>query len=168
MDKLLTDPDIGLMIWTWVCFAIMAGILAKFAWGPMVKAMEAREHRIKDDLAKAEGARKEAEATLARHAAALNQVKAEAQAILEEGKADAVRLKERILQEAREEAGKVAERARHEIELAKDKAVSDLQAQAASLSVAMASKILGREVKVADQDRLIQESLGEFKRQGMN
>lgn len=168
MDKLLTDPDIGLMIWTWVCFAVMAGILAKFAWGPIVKAMEARECKVREDLQKAEAARKEGEAVLAKHAAAMNQAKSEALAILEEGKADAVRLKGAILAEARDEAARVGARGRREIDLAASKAIGDLQAQAAALSVSMASKILGREVKPDDQDRLLQESLAEMKRQAMN
>lgn len=168
MDKLLTDPDTGLMIWTWVSFAVMAVILARFAWKPMLGALEAREHGIRHDLEKAEAARKEAEAVLAKHEAAMNQVKAEAQAILDEGKADATKLREKMLADAQAEAGKVGERARREIELARDKAVADLQAQAAALSVAMAGRILGREVKQADHDRLIQDALGEFKRQAVN
>ena len=161
-------PDLPTLVQQTILFAVLAGVLYKFAWKHILHALEEREGKIKGDLARAEVARKEAEASLARHEAAMNQVKGEAQAILDEGKADATRLKEKILAEAREEGGKIGERARHEIELAKDKAVAEIQAQAASLSIAMATKILGREVKAADQERLIQEALGEFKRQAMN
>ena len=161
-------PDPATLVQQVILFTVLAGVLYKFAWKHILHALEQREGKIKGDLDKAEAARKEAEAVLARHEAAMNQVKAEAQAILEEGKADATRLKEKILAEAREESARIGERARHEIELAKDKAVAEIQAQAASLSIAMATKILGREVKAADQERLIQEALGEFKRQAMN
>ena len=161
-------PDLPTFVQSTILFTVLAVVLYKFAWKHILHALEEREGKIKGDLDRAEAARKEAEAVLAKHQAAMNQVKAEAQALIDEGKADALRLKAGILAEAREEAGKVSERAKREIELAKDKAVLDLQAQAASLSVSMASRILGREVKASDQERLIQESLSEFKRQAMN
>ena len=161
-------PDLPTLVQQTILFAVLALVLYKFAWKHILHALEQREGKIRGDLEQAEAARKSAEAVLAQHQAAMDRVKGEAQAIVEEGKADALRLKETILAEAREEAGKVSERAKREIELARDKAVLDLQAQAASLSVSMASRILGREVKASDQDRLIQESLSEFKRQTMN
>lgn len=161
-------PDLPTLVQQTILFTILAVVLYKFAWKHILHALEAREGKIHGDLARAEAARKESEALLAQHQAQVNQVKAEAQAILEEGKADALRLKESILAEARSEAGKVGDRARREIELARDKAVAELQAQAAHLAVAMASKVLGREVQPRDQDRLIQDSLSEFKRQAVN
>ena len=161
-------PDPADLIQQVILFTVLAAVLYKFAWKHILHALEAREGKIRGDLDRAEASRKEAEAILARHQAAMDQVKGEAQAILDEGKADAVKLKEAILAEARAEAGRIQERSRHDIELARDKAVAELQAQAAQLSVVMATKILGREVKPADQDRLLQESLSEFKRQGMN
>ena len=161
-------PDLPTLVQQTILFTVLVAVLYTFAWKHILHALEAREGKIKGDLDRAEAARKDAEAVLAKHEAAMNQVKTEAQAILEEGKADATRLKEKILTEAREEAGKVGERALREIDLAKDKAVAELQSQAAALSLAMAGRILGRELKAADNERLIQESLAEFKRQGMN
>ena len=168
LDALI--PDGAVLLQQVILFTVLALVLYKFAWKHILHVLEEREGKIRGDLDKAEASRKEAEAVLAKHQAAMDRAKAEAQAVLDEGKADAVKLKEAILTEAREEAGKVGERAKREIELAKDKAVLDLQAQAASLSVSMASRILGREVKASDSDnaRLIQESLSEFKRQTMN
>lgn len=161
-------PDLPTLIQQLILFGVLAWVLYQFAWKHILKALLEREAKIRDDLQKAESARQSTEAVLARHEAQLNQVKAEAQAILEEGKADALKLKDKILGEARDEAGKVSERARREIELSRDKAVSDLQAHAAALSVAMASRILGREVQPADQERLLQESLSDLKRQALN
>ena len=166
LEALLPNKEV--LIQQVILFTILAVVLYKFAWKHILHALEGREGKIKGDLDRAESARKQAETVLARHEAAMNQAKAEALAILDEGKADAVRLKEAILTEARDEAAKVGERGRREIALARDKAIGDLQAQAAALSIAMATKILGREVKVADQDRLLQESLAEFKTQAMN
>ena len=167
MERLL-QPDTGLMFWTVVTFLGLVLVLGKFAWKPMLHALEAREAKIRGDLDRAEAARVEAEAVLARHQAAMDQAKGEAQAVLDEGKADALRLKDRILAEAREESRLTGERARREIEMAKDKAVSDLQAEAAKLSVEMAARILGREVKAADQERLIQEALKEFRHKALD
>jgi F-type H+-transporting ATPase subunit b len=161
-------PDPGVLLQQVILFTLLAVVLYQFAWKHILHALEAREGRIKGDLDRAESARKESETVLARHEAAMDRVKVEALAILEEGKADALRLKEAILAEARAEAARVGERGRREIELAASKAVGDLQALAAALSVAMATRILGREVKVSDQDRLLQESLTEMKRQAMN
>lgn len=161
-------PDLGTFVQQAILFAVLAGVLYKFAWRHILHALDEREKRLHGDMARAEQARKEAEAIVARHQAELDKVKVEAQAILDEGKADAERLKGSILEEARGEAKAVGERALREIALARDKAVSDLQQEAAQLSIVMASKILGREVKPADQERLLQESLAEFRRQAMN
>ncbi len=161
-------PDMSTLVQQVILFTVLAAVLYKFAWKHILHALEEREGKIKGDLDAAEASRKEAESLLVRHKAAMDQAKGEAQAILDEGKKDALRLKETILAEAREEAAKAAERSKREIALAGDKAVQELQTQAAALSVSMASRILGREVKASDQDRLIQESLGEFKRQTMN
>ena len=165
LEALIPNP--GVLLQQVILFTILAVVLYRFAWKHILHALEAREGKIKGDLDRAESARKASEAVLAKHEAAMNHAKVEALAILEEGKADALRLKEAILAAAREEAVRVGERGRREIELAASKAIGDLQAQAAALSVVMATKILGREVQVADQDRLLQESLTEFKRQAI-
>ncbi len=164
MDKLLTDPDIGLMIWTWVSFGIMAFILAKFAWQPMVHALEAREHHIQEEIDRAEANRAESARLLADHQAKLEASRLEAQKIIEEGKADAVRLKDQILKEAREEGERLVKGAKREIELAESKAVETLRQKTVELAVAAASRILERTLRPEDHKDVVNRFLQETER----
>ena len=91
MDKLLT-PDIGLTVWTVVTFLCVVFILGRFAWKPILSALEAREARIREDVRSAEESRRAAEASRREFESRLAGAKAETRALLDQAeKAKAVR-----------------------------------------------------------------------------
>ncbi|MGH9361525.1 MAG: F0F1 ATP synthase subunit B, partial [Thermoanaerobaculia bacterium] len=146
-------------IWTVVIFLIVLFILGKYAWGPILAAMQARESFIRESLESARRERAEAEARLREYEERLAQARAAASAIVDEGRRDAEVVKREILEEARQEGEKMIERARREIQIATDTATKELYTLSARLATDMAGRILGRELTAADHERLIDESI---------
>jgi F-type H+-transporting ATPase subunit b len=151
--------NVGNAIWTLVIFLLVVVVLGKFAWKPILKALQERESFIHDSLAAAKRDREEAEARLKEYADKLVGARQEATAIVDEARRDAETVKRRVIAEAQEEKAKELERAKREILIAKETAVKELYAQAAKLSTDLASKVLRREVNAEDHERLIRDSI---------
>jgi F-type H+-transporting ATPase subunit b len=151
--------DLGNAIWTLVIFVIVLIVLGKFAWGPILNTLQARETFIRESLETAKRDRDEAEARLREYEERLAQARAEATAIVEEGRRDAVVVKQRIEEDAQLEADKRLERAKREIQIATETATKELYLLSARLATDMAGKMIGRELTPQDHERLIAESL---------
>ena len=158
----LFSGDIGVAFWTVLIFVAVLMVLGKFAWKPLLASMQAREDFIADALQKARDERDLAEQRLAEYEQKLAAARAEASAIVEEGRRDAEAVKARIEATAREEGDKMLARARREIGLASDKAVKDLYSTSARLATEMASRVLEREIRPADHERLLADALSEL------
>lgn len=160
--------DLGNMVWTLVIFLMVVFVLGKFAWGPLLSNLQDREKFIRDSLEQAKQDREAAEKRLAEYTEKLDEARAEATAIVEEGRRDAEVVKHRIEKEARGEADKLVERAKREIDLARRSAIQDLYARGAALATGIASKVVRREIKAADHERLIAEAIDELGSGGLN
>lgn len=157
-----TNPfagDIGNAIWTLIIFAGVLFVLGKYAWGPILSNLQARENFIFESLEKAKKDRDEAEARLRQYEEKLASARAEASAIVDEGRRDADVVKRRIEEEARQEADRIIDRARREIQIATDTATKELYTLSARLATEMATRIVGKQLTVQDQERLISESI---------
>lgn len=154
--------DFGNMIWTLVIFGLVVFVLGKYAWGPMLSGLQAREGFIRESLEKAERDRKEAEARLREYEERLAASRAEATAIVDEARRDAEVVKRKIEQDGKAEYDKMIERAKREIGIATETATKELYTLSARLATDMASRVLGREVTAQDQERLIAESISEL------
>ena len=154
--------DLGNAIWTLVIFGLVLFVLGKYAWGPMLDSLQQREKFIRESLEQAKTDRESAEARLKEYEEKLTSARAEATAIVDEGRRDAEEARRRIEAEAKTEADKVVERAKREILIAKQAAVRELYATSASLATDLAGRVLGREVNADDHERLISESLDEL------
>ncbi len=151
--------DIGNALWTLVIFALVIFVLGKYAWGPVLQGLQGREKFIHDSLAQAKGDRDAAEARLREYEAKLAAARGEVDEIMDEARRDAAVLRQREEERAKEEAEKMLERAKREIEIAQETAVKDLYSRAARLSTDAASRIVQRELNPADHERLIAESI---------
>jgi F-type H+-transporting ATPase subunit b len=151
--------DIGNALWTVIIFVLVLVVLGKYAWGPILSNLQARENFIFESLEKAKKDRDEAEARLKQYEERLASARAEASAIVDEGRRDADVVKRRIEEEAREESNRIIDRARREIQIATDTATKELYMLAAHLATDMAARIVGKELTVQDQERLIAESI---------
>lgn len=158
------EPDLGLLVWTWISFLVVVGIVGAFGWRPILKAVEAREARVHAAVQDAQRARDEAQRLLREHEERLQNARVEAQKIIEEGKADARRLQETMLADARRQTQEMADRARREIGLAEAKARESLRQEAVDLAAGMAARVLGREVKAQDHRDLMASYVAEVER----
>jgi F-type H+-transporting ATPase subunit b len=160
--------DVGNALWTLVVFAVLLWVLGKYAWGPILRGLQGREDYIRVALEKAKQDREQAEHRLREYEAKLAEARTEVDAILEEARRDADVLRQREEERAREESGQMIARAKREIDVAKDTAVKELYAQAGLLTTDAASRILKREIKPEDHERLIAESIAAIERMELN
>lgn len=155
----MLNPELQVLCWSIFIFLTLMGLLWKFAWGPIMEALEKREHNIQHKIDEADQKHKEALARLADYEKKINAAKDEAAVIVADGKKDVLRIKDEILAEANKESAKTLERAKREIELAKDAAVVELREKVVVLTAQMATKIIEREVKPDDHRRLISDAM---------
>lgn len=151
--------NVGNAIWTLAIFLLVLVVLGKFAWTPMLAMLQEREQFIHRSLADAKREREEAEATLKEYAARLQAARAEATDILEQARRDSERLREELRQRARTEADTMIKNAERQIGLQTQRALQDIRREAVDLSVAIASKVIQRNLTKEDNERLIDEAL---------
>jgi F-type H+-transporting ATPase subunit b len=154
----LVQPDPGLYIWTIATFLVLLALLARFAWRPLLHALEQRQESIRKSLDDARAAKQELERLHGESARILAEARAEADAILTRTRADATRFRDELKQKAQAEAANVIKNAERQIELETARALQQIRAEAVELSVAIASKILQRNVSKEDNQRLIEET----------
>ncbi|MEM6454197.1 MAG: F0F1 ATP synthase subunit B [Acidobacteriota bacterium] len=158
--------DIGNVFWTVLIFSLVLFVLGKFAWGPLLETLQKREDFIHDALAQAKRDRDEAAAALANYETKIQEARAEATAIVEEGRRDADALKAKIEQLANDEAAKIKARAEREVGLARDGAVKELYALSGTLATELAGRIIEKELDPKDHTRLIEDALREIDQTG--
>jgi F-type H+-transporting ATPase subunit b len=151
--------DLGNSVWTILIFGLVLVILGKYAWGPILSTLQTRESFIHEALAKAKADRDAAEARLKQYEERLAGARAEATAIVEEGRRDAEVVKRKIEAAAKVEADKMIDRARREIQIATVTATRELYDLSARLATDMAARVIGRELSAKDHERLIAEAI---------
>lgn len=154
---LFNDFSIGLFVWQSVLFLSLLFLLRKYAWKPILGAIEEREDGIKNALEAADNAKKEMEALNADNARILQEAKAQRDAILK----DAREMKDTIIAEAKAqasvEADKVMASAREQLNNEKMAAMTELKNQVATLSIDIAEKILRAELKNDDKQKQLMD-----------
>lgn len=151
MEALINQFSYGLFFWQLIILLIVIFVLGKFAWKPIVNALDEREKGISDALAAAEKAKLEMARLTNENEQLLKEAREERDAILKEAK----ELKDKIVAEAKNlaqtEGAKLIENAKREIEEQKLKALADVKNQVSSLSLEIARKVLTKEFE--DQNK---------------
>ena len=164
MEKLINDFSFGLFIWQVVIFVGLIFLLKKFAWKPILDAVNEREQGIKNALESAENARNEMQNLQVDNQRILQEARAERDAMLK----DAREMKEKMVadakSEAQEQGQKMIDQAKAAIESEKNAAMADLKAQVATLSLSIAEKVLKDELSNKEsQTKLVEKMLGDVK-----
>lgn len=162
MDNPLVQLDPGLYIWTIATFLVLLTLLAKFAWGPLLKALEERQAQIRKSLEDAQQARQELERVQHESAQLVARARVDADAIVSQGRSDAERLRQELRDTARTEATAILRNAEKQIELQTLQAVRQIRTEAVDLSVMIAEKLIGRHLSKEDNERLIQQTIEQF------
>jgi len=156
----LVDPNPWTLIWAWVTFGVTLMALKKIAW-PMLQAkMEERENRIRDGLKKAEEAEQRAQELLEKQEAILQEARDEAGKLLTDSRA-AADIKTDTMAVAQKDIEAQRDRAKKEIDLERLKAVDELKRAAVDLTLEAAGRVLERELKDDDHRRLAAKVIGE-------
>jgi F-type H+-transporting ATPase subunit b len=158
MDGLLS-VSYGTVFWATVAFLVVAFLLKKMAWGPILKSLEERSQGIENALNEAERARQEMSKLQAGNEQLLREARDERDRILAEAKS----LKDSIVGEARakatEESTRIIEAARMEINNQKKAAITELKNQVATLSVDIAEKLTREKLTDSEKQKALNESL---------
>ena len=158
MNNPLVQPDPGLYIWTILTFLLLVGLLAKFAWRPLLAALDARQEAIRRSLDDVRQAKQDLEKVHAESTKILAQARAEADAIMSSTRTDVNQFREEMRQKARTEAEGIVKNAERQIELETARALQQIRHEAVDISVNIASKLLQRNVSKDDNARLIEDT----------
>jgi F-type H+-transporting ATPase subunit b len=158
MNNPLVQPDPGLYIWTIATFLVLLWLLAKFAWRPLLQALESRQESIRKSLDDAQQAKLELERLHVESQKILAAARSQADTILSETRADANRLRDELKQKAQVEAAGIVKNAERQIEMETARALQQIRTEAVDISIAIASKLLQRNVSKEDNERLIEET----------
>ena len=159
MEKLIEEFSIGLFFWQTIIFVILIFLLKKFAWSPILKAVNDREQGIKDALDSAEAAKKEMQSLQADNEKIMKEARAERDSLLKEARDLKNSMISQAKDEAKSEAQKIIESANEAILNEKNAAVSDIKKQVASLSIEIAEKLLKEKLSDDKKQMKIVEDL---------
>ena len=160
MEKLISEFSIGLFFWQSMNFIGLIFLLRKYAWGPILSAVNERETSIKDALDSAEAARKEMETLQTDNQRILKEARAEKEVMLKEARNTRADLINTAKKEAKAEAEKILIQAQDAIQNEKRVAISELKEQVASIATNIAEKVLQKELQSNDkQEQLISQLL---------
>lgn len=152
-------PQIITALTTLLIFLLLLVVLSRFAWGPILAGLKAREEKIRKDIADAEATRAKAESTLKEYQTRLAAAEQKVQAMIAEAVKQGEQVAMQVRTRAQVEAEETKERALRDIELARKDAVKDIYAQAAELSTSIAEKILRRNINRQDQEDLVRSGI---------
>lgn len=158
MENLLT-PNPGLIIWTWVTFLILVFVLGKTAWKPLLKVLEERENKIKDDLAAAAKAKDEMERMKAQFDSERLEAEAKTQSLLNQARDEAGKVRDEIVKTAQAEAKNLLEKTKKQLEEEKERLSKELRNEVAGISLAAAEKILKKNLDQKSNEKLVEEFL---------
>ncbi|MFN8570751.1 MAG: F0F1 ATP synthase subunit B [Gemmatimonadaceae bacterium] len=152
----LLSPEGGVMFWTLIIFVVLLVVLSKFAFKPMLAAVEAREAALQAAIDKAAHDRDEAARVLAEHKAQLDAARGEAQRLIADGRATAEKMRNEMLDATRAQQAELLERAKRDIESEKARAIADLRREAIDLAIAGAGKVIEKNLDDAGNRKLVE------------
>ena len=160
MNNPLISPGIGVFVWMFLSFGILAFILIKWGWPMILKSLKKREEAIADSLNEAAKAREEMKHLVAHNEELLRQAKMERDEMLRNARMASDQIVEEARAKATLEANRIVDNARENINYEKLKAMTELKNQMANLSIEIAEKLIRAELSDKPKaDALIQKEL---------
>ena len=159
MEKILGEFSVGLFFWQTLLFVALILLLKKFAWKPILDAVNEREQGIKDALDSAEQAKQEMANLQADNEKLLKEARAERDAMIKEARDIKNKMIIDAKEEAKGEADKMVAQAQAAIESEKKAAIADLKNQVASLSLEIAEKVVRENLSSDDKQQKLVKNL---------
>ena len=158
----ILEPQPSLAVWTVVVFAGLFLVLRRFAWGPLLEALQKREEHLEHVLNETERARNESEKLLAEHRQRMAAAEGEVRTLIEGARKNAQAAYDETVRKAQAEAEASKQRAERDIASARDQALADIRTKAADLAVSVAGKVLGKTITGDDHRRLVEAATHEL------
>jgi F-type H+-transporting ATPase subunit b len=158
----LVAPNLGVMIWTLIAFAIAMYVLSKLAFPRISEALDKRQQAIDDSIDSARRTREEAEQILSEYRERLKEARVQSEEIVQRARQTAETQERDGKERARELAAEVAKRAERDIEAATKRALGEIRKEVADLTILATEKVTRKTLNDADQKRLVEEALGEL------
>jgi F-type H+-transporting ATPase subunit b len=162
----LFSINLGLSIWTIVVFLVLVVLLKKFAWGPILSSVEAREEGIQGALDEAARLRAEASELLEEHRRQLADSRRQANQIIAESREHGDQLKREMEEKAREEGQRIVARARVEIEREKEKTILAIRREAVDIALDAASRLIQERMDAKADREFVTRYLDEVRSPG--
>ena len=164
LGEALIKPELGTIVWTLLTFIFMVMILGRFAWKPLLGALQDREKSIESSLDQARQDREQAEEILAQQRQMLVEAHRERSAALEKGRQDAEKLREEILEQARKQREQLLKQTEDQIQAGMRQARTELRVIAVDLAIQAAEKLLTKNLDDAAQRQLVEDYLADLER----
>src|SRR3712207_1889669 len=158
----LVSPDVGLMIWTLLVFGLSMYLLSKLAFPRIAEALDRRQRAIEESIDTAERVRKEAEAILAEYRERLAEARGQADEIVARARKTGEAAEGEILADARVKREEMMEQTRRDIEAETRRAIQQIRAEVADLTVLATEKVTRKTLTDADHRRLVEDALSEL------
>lgn len=158
----LFSLNVGLGLWTIVVFGVVLFVLSRYAWSPILAAVDARERNIQSSVEEAARLRAEAQALLEEHQRQLADSRRQSQQIVAEAREAGEQVRREIEEKARAEGDAMIERARRDITREKQAAMDELRRESVELALAAASRLVQQKLDPEADRKIIEGFLGEI------
>jgi F-type H+-transporting ATPase subunit b len=163
MDNPLVQPDPGLFIWTIFTFLVLLLLLQRFAWKPLLQALENRQEMIRQSLEDAKLAKQELERVQQDSLRIVSEARVEADTIILNSRSDAAKIRDQLREQARNETDVLLKNAEKEIQQETAQALSQIRHEAVDISLTIASKLIQRNLSKEDNEALIENALKQIR-----
>src|ERR671935_788743 len=161
-SNFLVSPDVGLMIWTLLAFLAALFILRKWAWPAITEALDKRQRAIEESIDASERARAEAAELLSEYRERLAAAREQADDIVARARKAGETVEAEAVADARRKREELMEQTRRDIEQETRRAIQEIRAEVADLTVLATEKVTRKSLDSADQRRLVEEALSEL------
>ena len=160
----LITPEVGTFFWTLITFVVLAILLGRFAWKPLLGALDERETSIRESIEQARRDREAAEGLLVEHRELLDQARRERAEAVAAGQRDAEKLKGEILAEARDQRAQLLEQTEAQVQAGMRQARAELRTVAVDLAIQAAEKLITKNLDEPTQRQLIEDYLADLEK----
>jgi F-type H+-transporting ATPase subunit b len=164
----LITPNVGIMVWTIVVFAISLYVLRRTVFPRIGQALDQRAKRIEGDIDAAEHTRQKADEVLEEYRERLKEARSQSDEIVQRARQAAESHEREAKDQGRAMIAEASARAQRDIETATKRALDDLRKEVADLTIMATEKVTRKTLDDADQRRLVEEALGELDFSGLS
>ena len=157
MGMKLITPEFGTIFWTIVTFVILAFLLGRYAWKPLLALLDERERTVRESLEAAQKARAEADEMLRRNQEFQTNARRETAALLDQGRKESETLRAELLAQARKDANELVEQGKKQVQYEQKQAMESLRRQVADLAIGAAERLIDSEMDDAKHRELVAE-----------